>query len=293
MAVLTATSTTVLGPSPEVLFQSNFPTATWEKISPEVAAHWLETFNAYNRSLRRGHIARLTRDMQDGMWQGLNAETICFDTQGRLIDGQHRLSACVNSGIPIISLVVRGVPDDCYMTKGIGAKKHLADFLHPEGHKNALLLASTARIVALWMDGNLHQIKNDAVYPTVARQNEIVQIYPELQEVVDWVASKKGVRDILTPTFACLICFAGRLTRNGPLALAFLERLAMGAGVFDNEPVFHLRKFLLANKSSKRRFQQPHILALLIKTWNATLEERQMRALQLRTDEAFPVLELP
>ena len=46
--------------------------------------------------------------MQNGEWK-LNGKSICFDWNGRLLNGQHRLSAVVRSGVPLTTLVVRGL----------------------------------------------------------------------------------------------------------------------------------------------------------------------------------------
>lgn len=47
-------------------------------------------------------------EMQDGKWK-LNGKTICFDRTGRLLNGQHRLSAVVRSGVSLTTVVVRGL----------------------------------------------------------------------------------------------------------------------------------------------------------------------------------------
>ena len=50
-------------------------------------------------------------EMQDGKWR-LNGKTICFDSTGRLLNGQHRLSAVVRSGVTLTTVVVRGLDPD-------------------------------------------------------------------------------------------------------------------------------------------------------------------------------------
>ena len=55
--------------------------------------------------------------MRKGLWV-LNGETVCFDANGALMDGHHRLLAIIESGITIEVLVVRGVAAFLMLYKG-------------------------------------------------------------------------------------------------------------------------------------------------------------------------------
>lgn len=55
--------------------------------------------------------------MKTGRWV-LNGETICFDSNGVLRDGHHRLLAIIESGVTIEVLVVRGVAAFLMLYKG-------------------------------------------------------------------------------------------------------------------------------------------------------------------------------
>ena len=81
--------------------------ATVEVISPKEAQAYLDN-NAKHRPIKDKKVAEYMAEMQDGRWR-LNGKTICFDTTGRLLNGQHRLSAVVRSGISLTTLVVRGL----------------------------------------------------------------------------------------------------------------------------------------------------------------------------------------
>ncbi len=72
-------------------------------VTPEMAAEWL-TRNSSNRPMRRNTVEHYARQMVAGEWQ-LTHQGICFDAHGSLVDGQHRLTAIVNAGIPVRMLV--------------------------------------------------------------------------------------------------------------------------------------------------------------------------------------------
>ena len=85
-----------------------------EIITPENAQAYL-TNNAFHRKIKKKKVEEYVKDMKDGKWR-LNGKVIVFDKNGRLLGGQHRLAAVVESGVPLTSLVVRGVEPDVLET---------------------------------------------------------------------------------------------------------------------------------------------------------------------------------
>jgi hypothetical protein len=77
------------------------------EITPRMAADWLKR-NPHNRPLQPRVINKYVRDMLDGNWV-LDGQAITLASDGTIINGQHRLSAVVQSGVTISSLVVWGV----------------------------------------------------------------------------------------------------------------------------------------------------------------------------------------
>ena len=69
------------------------------EITPATATRWLDA-NEGNRRLDWNYIAQLARDMKAGQF-ACTHQGIAFDTQGRLIDGQHRLWAILEAEIPV------------------------------------------------------------------------------------------------------------------------------------------------------------------------------------------------
>ena len=62
-------------------------------VTPEMAKYWLETTNIKNRPLSEAHWMKLWLDIAEGRWK-YNGEPISFGTNGALLNGQHRLTAC-------------------------------------------------------------------------------------------------------------------------------------------------------------------------------------------------------
>jgi hypothetical protein len=73
-------------------------------VTPEIARRWLEKNHAENRSLSDSKIEAYASDMRGGFWR-LTHQGICFDGDGTLTDGQHRLHAVIRSGATVKMLV--------------------------------------------------------------------------------------------------------------------------------------------------------------------------------------------
>lgn len=80
------------------------------KITPEIAAKWLQE-NTNNRPISERAVQRYASDMKAGRW-GVSESVIAFDTKGRLINGQHRLWAVMESGETITAHVATGYPPE-------------------------------------------------------------------------------------------------------------------------------------------------------------------------------------
>ncbi len=64
-------------------------------VTPDTARRWLQR-NGINRPLRDYRINLYASEMVAGRWT-VDASAICFDSQDRLLNGQHRLHAVVRS----------------------------------------------------------------------------------------------------------------------------------------------------------------------------------------------------
>jgi hypothetical protein len=89
-----------------------------EVITPAVAAEYLRLYNQGNRKPNKAQVAYYAKMMSEGEWE-LNGESIKFSGSGetlRLLDGQHRLMACVEANVPFETLVVRDIDEKTFDT---------------------------------------------------------------------------------------------------------------------------------------------------------------------------------
>lgn len=129
------------------------------KVTKAQAKEWLEG-NEVNRPLRSRVVTAYKRDMEAGRW-AFTAEPIQISRTGRLLNGQHRLSALVlaKNVRHIEFLVATGLPDETQAMMDQGIARRLTDALAMHhGHvKNVTLVASISRWLTLVpeIDGNM------------------------------------------------------------------------------------------------------------------------------------------
>lgn len=81
-----------------------------ERITPAIAKHILAN-NINNRNVSRLTVKKYAQEMKSGNWQ-LNYEPVVISNTGKLLNGQHRLMAIVQSGVAVDLYVIRGADDN-------------------------------------------------------------------------------------------------------------------------------------------------------------------------------------
>jgi hypothetical protein len=97
-------------------------------ITPECAARALAS-NHGNRRLKKAQVSYLSQMIQNGEWRPDHPCQIVFSSSGRLIDGQHRLNACIVAGQPIVVRVVCGADESLKRYLGGGVPRNTSDQL--------------------------------------------------------------------------------------------------------------------------------------------------------------------
>lgn len=114
-----------------------------EKISPAKAREYLSQ-NKNNRNIRQQHVKNLARDIVSGNWHQ-NGDSIRFNCDGELLDGQHRLSAIVMADRAVDCIVVRGLDKESRRTMDAGAKRTAGDQFGMAGIGNAHVVTASCR----------------------------------------------------------------------------------------------------------------------------------------------------
>jgi hypothetical protein len=259
-------------------------------ITPDLAENILRRNVPNNRHLRAALVAQLAGAMERGEWS-LNGETIKLDTRGYLVDGQHRLSAVVTSGLGQWFIVIRGVTPDAQDTVDIGAKRSFADLLHRRGEVDVNSLAAAVRLI--WSYDEHQTLRSQHVQPTPPQLFAVLDRYPELREALAVGRHTSRLMRLPVPLGAALHTLFARVDQTD--ADAFFERLAAGVGDAPTDPIVVLRRTLQAPRP-RTAGQLPtwFIGAITIKAFNAWRSGRAVKILAYRaggaSGEPFPLV---
>ena len=108
------------------------PNVVFMQITPTMAENWLMNANVRNRKISDAHVARLARDMKEDRWVQTH-EAIAFDSNGVLLDGQHRLWAIIEADKTIAMNVWFNVAPKARIAIGSGQPRSVVDALRLNG----------------------------------------------------------------------------------------------------------------------------------------------------------------
>jgi hypothetical protein len=97
-------------------------------VTPELAKKLLEESNLNNRKVRPLAVKRYSRSMSMGDWK-FSPEAISISKTGRLLNGQHRMLAVVDSGVTTRFLFATGFDDDVFEVIDRGVARTRVDAL--------------------------------------------------------------------------------------------------------------------------------------------------------------------
>lgn len=243
-----------------------------ETITPEKAEAYLKT-NTKNRPISKTFIISYADTMRKGGWM-LNGVPIVFDTDGQLIDGQHRLLAVKEAGVPVQFAVVRGVRGDAFTTFDCGRHRALGQLIAMQGVKNYNLVAAVVSANRTLVEhGRLY---NNSSSVSKARRPSNNEEYERYRLDTDgYIKVANTIRNMSDKCRILSASWAGGmyyyLTHTGgyeeEMVYNFFDNLY--ALESSSIPVVNVLRKILTTAKLKGRNIQPELLwAYLAKTWN-------------------------
>lgn len=247
-------------------------------ITPVLAEYYLSK-NTENRKLTNKNIDALVRVLRNGEWV-VNGETIKFNVKGQLIDGQHRLWACVISGIPFKSLCVDEVSDLAFMTIDVGAKRTAADILSIGQVNNSNTMAA---IVKCYVESKIsHSFVKSNV---MATHLQIINEYNRDAEMYERLLTlHTGIRKFVTTSFMA-VCKAAIEKYGDHWLEESIEKIRTGEGLTYGDPCHTLREWSINNKGSVKT---QNTRAIYVKSVKAMAIGKQIKYLRHTAGDPFP-----
>lgn len=258
-------------------------------VTPERAAAWLkrqESLVAQDPNMRQRHVKEdkvrmYARDMAADKWD-VNGETIILAANGRVLDGQHRLLACVEAERSFRTHVVENVPHEAMKTIDTGVGRSMGDQLTIGGRIGGSRLAVALGVIWRWEQTD-HKGFEWRARPTRLEMFDTLEKHPDLERFT----SRAGRTDqLMSPGLAGALWYIFD-KQDSTLAEAFFEAVISGANLQEKDPVFLLRERLLrerreaAIRRTNKTLTMDYTTELVFRAWDATRRGVKIGKLQV------------
>lgn len=234
-------------------------------ITPADAAAFLNNNTNNYRTLRAAVVARYAADMKDGNWV-LTGAPIVFNGDGTLIDGQHRLQACVLANTPFTTVIMRQADSQTALAIDTGLKRKFSDHLRREGHHDVNNLAALIRLALKYDNGTIHTTETPSPH-------QLMSYFDTHSDISEWTAPGKRIRDHtgIRQTSASLALYltarlGGDETQD---AYSFVDQTIAGTNFEQGSPILTLHKWARRTASAAHQPDTIHQSAIVLKALNA------------------------
>ena len=251
-------------------------------ITPALAEKLL-ALNTHNRPLRKALTAQYVAEIQSGNWR-VTHQGVALDVTPALQDGQHRLSAIVETGKGQDMYVAVGMPVDNFSVVDTGANRKYSDVLALSGFSDAFNLGACARLVYLYLNkdfASTYKVNNTTVLETVSEDPD------GFTTALHWGARCAYGFFLTKSAAAAGFYLIARVNLKTPVNEFFTD-LVEGTGMSTGDPRLVLRRWSTNSYKEAGRRSGPEQLALLLKCWNAWCEGRELRNLAWKKAEPMP-----
>lgn len=268
------------------MFQAKSPDPEVVTITPDQALIMTEEYNGFNRDVDWGWVGFLAKEMKNS-WQ-INGEAIIISDQGELLDGQHRLYACVQANVPFKTILVKGITKEAFKTINTGKRRNAKDVFtiaakqkqEPTGR--SATLAASAAVCIEYNNGWLKKRSTSGFMVSPQEKLAYVEVNPKLAEYV-----KMGV-DIKKSPIKRQIAIVAAISYLGSKKYQmksdmFLRGVLSGEMLDGRSPLLALhRKFLDNEKTRMRRWEK---IAYTILAYNKHINNERITTLKIMNEE--------
>jgi len=255
-------------------------TVSWsmEVITPLYAQEILDTCGGNQRHVRPSGVKKIVAFQEMDRWNPFNGDSIKFNVGLKLVDGQHRLQAVIETGVPMVFLVIRGLPDNAEMTIDQGIRRSPGDIGKLGGiEKHQTSVMAAARIVDNYLTGKALS-EHMSVSPDMLR-DFVRHKWPELVDSAEFVHGNKLAR---LPRVAITIAAHYLIgLRDIPLRDAFFDDFVNVKGSAAENTAWFLREkltFLAGSNTYNRKFSQS-VFSYWVGCWESWVKGKKRKAL--------------
>ena len=248
----------------------NDPIVEFVDVTPGMAREWLG-LNESNRKQKTGAISANARDMRAGNWV-MTGEAIKFDTDGKLVDGQHRLEALIRADTTARMMIVHGVAPEARMYMDTGVRRSAADMLHMTGAHASFAAAAGVRLGLLVESGR-------SFTPTHHEIAKFVEDHPDFPAMAEKAMTYLHVP--LLPSVKVYTVWQLHQV-DEEAASKFFYSLNTMTGMLEGDARLSLIRKLPNIEKPRSTRGKLHMVALVIAAWNAWRNRQPLERIPVR-----------
>jgi hypothetical protein len=268
---------------------------TIEMITAKRAKELLANLVDEQRKMRMSYVNVLSREILANNFRLSNDAIVIVG--GKLVNGQHRLSAVAQTGRPCPFIILETEDQDIYQIIDCGIKRSMGDVYKGMGFDNVHQLAAVVRMIVAYESKSISWTRTEGrklgdPMSGILRGDQVAyleanhdQLLAQLHEV--WGFWKRDGRPILGYTVGTTFIHLADKVHVEVRPFLF--------SIYDGSPVGFAKLFRqkieldILRSRVQPRMRPETLLAYLIKAWN--LESRKSTLKKLNADETgFPVL---
>jgi len=253
-------------------------------ITPEMANEFLEK-SEFNGDFRQRKLNTRTIDyyaeaMRAGEWIPFTNDCILIDDEDRIINGQHRLSACVKSGKPFASYIVFNADSSLIHVADKGVPRTIPGDFYINGAKNVSTLSTVIKLLYCANKYNGY-LTISGIKLMYHQAKKVLEAYPDVESIVNLCKSKKyGISGITYAMNAFLATIINEECQDK--AWEFIEKTKTGEELKKRCPILALRN--LSSMWARSSYQMPrmeHRLNVYVRAWNLYAQGKQASYLRM------------
>lgn len=240
-------------------------------VTPQQAQAWLDAMPIQRRT-RQNKIQTLSRQVLEGRWR-LSPHGIVIGKSGYIIDGQHRLIVCAQTGRPMQLRVTFNAPDESFLViDGAVSPKTLDDALHHEGVARGLSVIVAGPVRMLFREERGASIWENSLQCSNEEGIEVFRRHPGLV-----TASELAAKVRLAPSRALLAYFVYRAMEvDETVTRLFVDALATGEQLRSGDPALLLRNTWIQERNSRVKATGLHDTIRIATAINAALRGKKL-----------------
>lgn len=279
-------------------------------ITPEQADHILSTTNNSNRNINGKAVAFISNQLINGLW-AYNGQSIVVGSDGELLDGQHRLAACVRSGVSLDTEIVYNVPKESFSTMDSGRPRGAADCFALKNIPNSTLSSSVMRNCVLYskLKGLSFAFSDTALSSVKIPSSTLLSTYENITNrffgvndvhfddvsgFISYFGNSVGKRTGLKQgayVFAALVTYLIDKER----AIEFIDLISDGLFTSKDDPCKKLLEFTSSGSNLPASFSKSHStvtlyrVSMYFRAWNSFCNGSELKALRVTKNHVSPV----